>query len=680
MTRVSTLLALLIALALAPACEAPEDANGFIGSDATADAAGEGQGDTGPSSDAEDHDVQVPVEYDDPYDGEVGGALAAFDPGATDYFDFPFPSDLRLDGGKVDLTGFPNPFGVPLLDQYVSYGEAVLRGFSANGVAYFRFDRPLDSSLFPDATKSRSDASNVWILDADVASPAFGTRHAAEVTWFAGPGTAYLPDNVLMVRPVPGQPLREGRTYAVVVRRSQLDADGAVLAVPEPLRQVLAGEATDPALAGAFEPLVALADAGHLNPFEVGVATVFTVDRYTDELVRIREHIVGAPAPKITDWKLLDSKKGYALYEGTYVAPNFQHGEKPYAETGGGIVFDDNGAPVVAEMETIRVALAVPEGSPPFGAWPVALYGHGTGGNYLSFANASGYKPGKLLTDRNVAVLSIDQPLHGVRWTGGGDVSLLSFNYLNPEAGRSNFRQSAIDFLTLTRVVREGVVLPGSVAVTGEDTALDADRITYVGHSHGGLGGVMVAAVEPDVRAYVISGAGAGLAQTVVLRKEPVDIHELLSLILQEKQEVLSFQHPVINLVQTLVDVTDPMNYAPYLLSGELREGKAISVLVTEGLEDPITPPITTESLAAAAGLPVVAPALQLSPGMQAAGAGELSLPISANFKLGGVHPSTAALFQEGGFDHFLIFDSAKGSKLYADFIQSAIYSFATLE
>lgn len=623
-------------------------------------------------------DTPTQIEFTDPYEGKPDGAVPAFTYDLEDLFAFPFPTDLRRTDDGVDWSGFPNPFSVELLDTYLQDVETKTRGFSANGAIYFRFDRPLSESTLPIVDASASADSALWLLDLDPQSPKYGKRHPVEWRMHSNKPAAYLPDNVLMLRPIPGMPLREGGTYAAIVRRRALDAAGGYVVTPPQLKAVLGLESTanvSDDLSKVYQPLTEFIELGQLNPYEIGVATVFTVDRFTDELVAIREQISSLPVPEVSGWKFLSETDDFAVYEATYKAPNYQSGTKPYADVGGAILLDPSGKPVIGEEETIRFALTIPKKSLPVGwnGWPLVLHGHGTGGDYLSFVDKSSTSPAKLLANRNMAVLSIDQPLHGIRYEGPGDVNLLSFNYLNPDAGRSNFRQSAIDFFTLAKMAKKGITVPGAVTVTGAKVSTDAARVTYLGHSHGGLAGVLLGAVEPDLKGIVLSGAGAGLAQTLILRKNPVDILALLELVLQTEPDEVDELHPIVTLVQNLVDITDPINYAPYVVSGELRGGTPIDLLVTEGLLDEYTPPITTESLAAAAGLDVAAPVLVESDGMRLAGVTELPLPIAGNAQTTAGALVTAALYQESGHGHFLIYDSSKAAKRYADFLLTVV-------
>mgnify|MGYP001330713302 CR=1 FL=1 len=71
----------------------------------------------------------------------------------------------------------------------------------------------------------------------------------------------------------------------------------------------------------------------------------------------------------------------YEMYVGSYTALNFQEGEIPYADTGGGFVFD-NGVPVPQFEERIPFALALPLPgfSQPEEGWELPAPLHGTEG------------------------------------------------------------------------------------------------------------------------------------------------------------------------------------------------------------------------------------------------------------------------------------------------------------
>src|SRR5688572_13259396 len=64
--------------------------------------------------------------------------MVAFDL-AGDFWDFPWPSDLRLrDDGMPDLAAFPNPRDLPVVEQLLVTAKQ-RAGFPVMPIAWFRF-------------------------------------------------------------------------------------------------------------------------------------------------------------------------------------------------------------------------------------------------------------------------------------------------------------------------------------------------------------------------------------------------------------------------------------------------------------------------------------------------------------------------------------------------------------
>src|SRR5437879_5603573 len=69
-------------------------------------------------------------------------------------YDAPFPSDdLRAADGRIDLSRFPNPDHVTLIDQALGL-LADARGFAQTATIYFRASAPLDPASLPDPAGS----------------------------------------------------------------------------------------------------------------------------------------------------------------------------------------------------------------------------------------------------------------------------------------------------------------------------------------------------------------------------------------------------------------------------------------------------------------------------------------------------------------------------------------------
>jgi pimeloyl-ACP methyl ester carboxylesterase len=214
-------------------------------------------------------------------------------------------------------------------------------------------------------------------------------------------------------------------------------------------------------------------------------------------------------------------------------------------------------------------------------------------------------------------------------------------------------------------------------SVAGQKVRFDSARIGYFGHSQGGLTGALFLAVARDLRAAVLSGAGGGLSDTILLRKEldsgtNFDIKATLEGILElEYEDELDLFHPVLTLVQTLVETTDPINYSAYYLNDRFVDDP-INVLITEGVDDPYTPAVTTDALAIAGRIPVIAPKVHDHPGFDLLDLTPIHLPVQGNQQAEDGRVSTAVLAQFEGYGHFVAFDNPTCRAYYLSLFQSA--------
>jgi hypothetical protein len=610
---------------------------------------------------------------EDLYPGEPG-AVARFDLPAQGFFDQPFPSDLRRTAdGRIRLDGFPNPYGLDLLDDYVAVAEKRLDGFSPNGAIYFRFDSALDPSTLPKVEETLGTDSPILLVNVTEGSEYFGETIPLE-SWYwdreSPVAGYYLEPYLLVLRPLGGFPMRPAQKYACIVTRRLKDAQGRHIGRTATVADALDGNVGAP-LAGLLSPLGAWLDqAAGIGAQDVAVATVFTTADPVREMLAtarfIREDAEIEPAGPV---EAKTTGNDYLYFVGKYKAPNFQTGEPPYKEDGA-ILFDSEGEPVVQWTETITFALAVPKGPKPVGGWPIVMCSHGTGGSYKSCMGTEAV----LLTKAGMAVIAIDQPLHGDRYTGPPiDVEYYSFNFTNPDGARSLFRQAGLDFVALARFI-EGL----KIHVSGQEIGFNTDRIGYFGHSQGGLTGSLYVAVQEELKAAVLSGSGGGLAYTILLRKEldsgtTMDIKAALEKLLSiQYEDEFTLFHPAITLAQTLVDVADPINYSPFYY-GERLAGEAIPVLLTEGVDDPYTPAVTTDNQAIAGGIPPLAPLAHPHPGFALRGLDVQALPAVDNVTSAQGNGVTAALAQYKGQGHFVAFQDQSCQKLWVGLLKSAL-------
>ncbi|NOZ85944.1 MAG: hypothetical protein GXP49_06720 [Deltaproteobacteria bacterium] len=604
-----------------------------------------------------------------------------FDPSRSGHlFDAPFPNNDRLKDGRADFSGYPNtdpPSSV--LKNYLKLANSVLDGFGCNSPVYFRFTNDIDESSLPAGEEeSLSPGSSVFMVDVDRDSPEYGNRIPVSLEYNQEKLT-FRPAFTLAVKPMWGFPLRPSTTYAVVITTSVRDKDGNAVGPDRPFWEMMNGISKDDKQLSPFRealaPLLKWADSEGIDVSSFAGASVFTTQDPVRELKVIRDYVYNnLPGPELIDVAFDSERTDFYIYKGHWNGTNFQHGDPPYSSSGGEFEFDDKGLPIPYKNEELRFSFIVPKGPQPASGWPVLIYSHGTGGSYTSVYSSSGNAPASLLAQRGIASFGIDQPLHGPRAPEGTNVDMWTFNFINPESGRTVFRQSAIDSIEALRFVRETLAVPSVISATGKEIRPDPDTVLYAGHSQGGMAGALVAAVEPGFKGFVLSGAAGGLAITILERKDPVDLEAAVRLVLGlPDEEKLTTFHPVLALIQTLVDVTDMINYAPFWhdISGPERPR---NLLMTEGLLDDQSPPRAAEALIVAGRLPILEPVGRTIKGLDVLGIAPIARPASGNVENATGLSATEAASQYPNGNHWTIFDDPAAGRLYADFLLSLVH------
>jgi hypothetical protein len=616
------------------------------------------------------------------------------------FFDHPFPSDLRKDAnGAVVFKGFPNPSGLPLLAQYVTASAGLLAGFSPAAAAALRFDHAIDPSSLPaDPPATLARDASVQIVDVDPASPERGQRRLAQTHWQRDEGV-YWPSNTLAVMPMLGRPLRTKTRYAVVVTNKVRDASGATITPSSDLAEVLDRAPTTErtrAVHDLYAPaLVELASAG-ITTADIVHLTVFTTDDPTEETFAAMDDVAASvPAPSAKDWQKRDETADLVVYEGTYgPSPNYQAGIVPFRKPadGGGFVLE-NGKPKLQNVFDLRFALAVPSEQTcpvPAGGYPIVLYSHGTGGDYRSFIDDG---TARAAAQKCLATMGIDQIFHGTRPGAPAEndpqrettTQLLFFNLDNILAARTSNRQSAIDVVQQARLFSDThLVVPAATSKTGQDIAFDGSKIMFFGHSQGGLNGPLFLAGSSLARGAVLSGAGSDLALNLLEKTKPVDVAAAFRILVglgdPEAASELNIFHPVMTLVQTLVDAADPLEYGAFLARAPRAGHAPKSIYQTEGVGpdgvgDSYAPPHGIEALSVAIGLPRQLPGVRAVVEAGWAGIADVSVPAegtSGNLADGRASGVLAQFVPASGRDgHFVVFNDPKARGQAAAFLSN---------
>lgn len=594
------------------------------------------------------------------------------------FFDHPWPSDLRLEQGSPRFEGYYNPRQIPILAEYIGSMKSVLDGFSPAAAGFVRFTGPIDVTSLPDNPVSATDpSSSVQLIDIDPTSIEHGQRKLVSLLWRAEEGV-YWPANTLAFMPTLGFPLRPHTRYAFVVTDELIGGDEGTVGASATLEQALGVEGDDSPARAALAPAVAEIEAAGIEKDHIVHLAVFTTNDPTAELFAVRDHLraaVEAPVMREGEWALSGSTSQSAEYLGVYgPSPNYQAGALPFAAFGDGGGFNlVGGQPEVVDLFDLRFSLTVPNAQicpmPPAG-YPIALYAHGTTGDYRSYVEDG---TAGSLAGQCIASMGVDQIFHGARpGAADGDPSLLFFNFQNITAARTNGRQGAIDEVQRARLFLESAAaVPASVSVTGSPILFDGSKLTFFGHSQGGHNGPLYLAADDSARGAVLSGSSSMMSITLLEKTKPSpSVAALVQSIFlglkpDEYAELSSF-HPAISLAQTIVDVVDPIHYARFA-AREPRPGFAPkSIYMTEGINadgtgDSFSPPHGIEAHAIAMGLPLALPSVRAI--VESAWGGPQPVTIPAEGLAGNLAGGAASgvlgqwAVPEGSDGHFVVFN-----------------------
>lgn len=625
-----------------------------------------------------------------------------------EFFDHPWPSDLRLENGKVKLSNFPNPRWSGNIASYIQYMDGVLDGFSPAAAGFVRFSGGVEVARFPQPEDTLNSDSSVQLIDIDPASPEYGQRHPVSLRFRAQSGV-YYQSNTLAFMPSPGFPLRGHTRYAFVVTDALRDVNSAPILKSQDLAEALgeapASDAASEAAKAALEPAVVEIEKAGVDRKKIIHLAVFTTNDPTGELFAVRDHLrANTPAPDVIpeSWHIVGSTDESAEYIGMYgPTPNYQKGKLPYLNPRDGGDFNFvGGVPTVVDTYDLRFSLTIPTSADcpiPKNGYPIALYAHGTGGNFRSYVHDG---TAWSLAKKCIASMGIDQIFHGRRPGAplpddeNGE-SLRFFNVDNVLAARTSNRQSALDEVQRARLFTEKKIqIPAGISVWGTPVGFDPSRVMFFGHSQGGLNGPLFLAADDQALGGVLSGSGAIMSITLTEKTEPAPsvatIVKTVMLGLREEPEYseVDMFHPALSFAQMLVDVTDPIHYARHLIN-EPRPGmKPKSIYMTVGIDDQgngdsYSPPQGIEMHAVAMGLPLITNSQQhpIPEMLWTRGPGVITLPPKMGDPVTGLKQNLAQMQATGGIaqwapapnsdGHFVVFRVAGAREQAAWFIHT---------
>jgi hypothetical protein len=354
---------------------------------------------------------------------------------------------------------------------------------------------------------------------------------------------------------------------------------------------------------------------------------------------------------------------------------------------------DATGKPIInpaKQTSTIWMTIVLPKGAMPASGFPTVIVQHGLSGD-RSFVLAIA----DTFAKKGWASVAIEGVTFGARASEPANVtdakavfpwSTTGGNYSGPDgfvdspngsgdffgnlkslgALRDQMRQSVLDIMTASDVIRNPALTLGPLLNAVPGAKLDPGKVAYVGDSLGAIMGAMVAGTDPNLTTFVLNVAGGDISELAAYSPQLASSVDLAG---GYNFGLISVRfapgHPFMQLLQHIVDSGDPLLFAPALVNQPLSINGTVNppknVIQIEALFDDYVPNEANEALARAAGLPMAVPNVGSNTGLTFAQAtaganGIQGVPIAA---------VTAVLVQAGPATHGNDLFDANGQHVY---------------
>ncbi len=393
------------------------------------------------------------------------------------------------------------------------------------------------------------------------------------------------------------------------------------------------------------------------EPSDLVAITTFPIQTLTDDSRVIAADIAGRVPPELDAPACVDEAE-WRRCEGSFEAIDYRGEDAVIVRDPGDAL--DTGTTYRLPY-TVWLPLEAPAEALPTIVWGSGLgSGRGQGSALARFAVPDGY-----------AVIAIDPVQHGAHpsvpegestetlatvlrfFTLGID---LPERALAPLQLRDHWRQSTYDKLQLVERIQAGIDLDGD-----DSPDLDADRITYLGVSLGGIMGVEPLALTDAFGAAVLVVPGGRVSAIIADSSRFAPLITLATPRGVSDGQVRRF-FPVL---QTLLERGDAATYAPHVFGDRFDEAEPPSVLAGVVLDDDTVPNVANYALMRAMGLPLVAELVRPEPGFDEA----LAAPLSGN-RLGGARTAGFLQFdliRQGGVIEAATHDNVGRSEVGVD-------------
>lgn len=647
----------------------------------------------------------------------------------ADFFAFPYPSELRTDEyGRPDMSHFELPVAsvfMTLISNYLPTVNDLLSGlmqrvqteragFPTIGAVYFRASQKIDQTEFPDVFHTALPESCFQLINVEPGSKHYRERLPVYVTSHPEADRLWAADTLVM-RPVPGVGPHPGDRHIAVIGNC-LTVSGQKLSMSRKLHYILGRKA--PAEINArmsfyVDQLEALAAEGELG-MELSDVRAMTgyrtmdpareLDQIAADLKEKGEVVTDEDGVAIGKYT---SYQDYYKFRGTFKTVSYMAGTFPYQNAGDGeIRFDEHGQLVSeGKHETVYYEIVIPKTEMPDTGYPIAVYGHGSGGDADSHVHSEG--AALIRGGVPMAMIGFDGVLFGERQKNS-DGSWLSSEQLftmlttNPVTIRESWRQTVIDMLVIYDLLERGAFVLPPVPGSSERVIFDPSYGMYMGHSQGSQEAGMLLGVTGQVKNAFLSAGGAGISMAFVdevpdLSDFGFDVDEsvtdfmkdksiatLLGMLFAVGEGALSYDAFVTShFVQGLTEPLDPLDYAHRFIKEPAAGMTAKNIAQSIGIGDTQTPNSCQFAMISAIGLPPVGEILKTSDAMKLVGFDEaLSAPVSGNIKTsdGDVTAGSLQYEVEGHDPHFAIYYNDSARHAYVKFFETVLKGVAVIE
>ncbi|MBT8142712.1 MAG: hypothetical protein KJO88_10125 [Gammaproteobacteria bacterium] len=544
----------------------------------------------------------------------------------------PFPNDLYFAGSTDGTLNLPEIDSIP-----AAAALNALDGFSTNAPMNIRMTGSIDaSSVVGGAT------AHVFEVITDPVTTAtidFVGALVPGVDYSVGTNGNDLIEFTLL------KPLNPKSAYLMALTNGIMGSNGVAVeadSIYQDMKDALATGATLPdatldQIKQLVEAHLGILDALGVTASDVLLTTSFSTQSTMDVLQAVAANasaqassisqMFAGPGTPLTTSMVNPALPGYAdVYSGSVQTEYFLSPADPFNTpwlgAGGSNLTRFNPLPEGATTLDIPALVTIPNSDSPWYQayvaqfnmtpeeagyqWPLVIFQHGiTGDRTNAFGVVDAYAAA------GVAVISIDQPLHGVTnpnnifyqagiertfdidLDGDGEIDpsgSYTINLSNLIVGRDNNRQASLDLHYLSKTAP-------SIDINGDGNPdFDGSQMHFLGQSLGSIVGVPFLAINNDVITATLSVPGGGIAS---LLRESQSFGPSLQAGLEAAGLPAALFDDYWRNAQAVIDAADPLNYASEAAANH-------PVLLQKVTGDTVVPNFATDKLIAAMGLPAV--------------------------------------------------------------------------